>query len=407
MIKIKNIKFDKPTEPYDVKICRLKSVLGNPFVLHNEDERDYVCDEYEKYFYEQIENKNIEFIDELNRLIDIYNKYKKLNLFCFCYPKRCHAETIKEYILKQVRRINKPVVIIDLYNLWIKYSYVGDCNTIKNVTYFLELFHRNIDDYYKVIFVLDTPKENHVNIKLFKEYKQHRESKKDLFKTFNDFLKLLSIYPCEIVKNSYYEADQTIAAIALSYEDRNVIVYSNDKDFCQLTHKSNIKIAETFKDGRLQVVTKDQIYKKFKIGKDGDYRLISEDLETLPLYRCFKGDVSDGLPAPIPKLNYKYIKKIIDVCKEKRLTDKILGSIIIRLGDQKEFELRDKIVENFDSILVNFQLMNLCDCGKNLHIKNNTKRIKAKVNKDNILQVVQKYKLDAFKNFLVYNKLLV
>lgn len=44
-------------------------------------------------------NENIDKIEEeLNRLKNIHNTYGKLNLFCWCSPKRCHSETIKNYL---------------------------------------------------------------------------------------------------------------------------------------------------------------------------------------------------------------------------------------------------------------------------------------------------------------------
>ena len=97
MIKIKNLSKEKPKEPWDVKICRTKSILGNPYILYNESERDLVCDMYEKWFDENI----LMLKDELQRLIEIYKTYHQLNLFCWCAPKRCHGETIKKYIEEQ------------------------------------------------------------------------------------------------------------------------------------------------------------------------------------------------------------------------------------------------------------------------------------------------------------------
>lgn len=96
-IEIKNLRFNKPQCAWQVRVDRT-SVLGNPFYMNNENERNQVCDKYEMYFNNKILDKNSSFYKELERLINIYNKYGKLELFCWCYPKRCHAETIKKYI---------------------------------------------------------------------------------------------------------------------------------------------------------------------------------------------------------------------------------------------------------------------------------------------------------------------
>lgn len=104
MIEICNLSIEKPTYLYDIKICRGVSELGNPFLLKDECDRDFVCDLYEKYFQTQIENNNLFFMDELNCLMRLYKKHGQLRLFCWCAPKRCHAETIRDYILSQINK---------------------------------------------------------------------------------------------------------------------------------------------------------------------------------------------------------------------------------------------------------------------------------------------------------------
>ena len=95
MIKIKNLRKNQPSKDYDIKVDR-SSPLGNPFYMEDESKRDKVCDEYHIWFYE---NKHeIVFHQELFRIGEIYKKFGKLNLFCWCDPKRCHAETIKQYL---------------------------------------------------------------------------------------------------------------------------------------------------------------------------------------------------------------------------------------------------------------------------------------------------------------------
>lgn len=127
MITIKNLRNAKPQEPWDIRVDRA-SVLGNPFKMDNENDRDIVCERYEMYFkgmtsnnetliheaYEQdnyclnariatniaINGRHEEFMNELRRLYRIHKQYGKLNLFCWCAPKRCHAETIKKFLEK-------------------------------------------------------------------------------------------------------------------------------------------------------------------------------------------------------------------------------------------------------------------------------------------------------------------
>ena len=97
-IEIMNLRTDKPSEPWDVKVDR-SSVLGNPYPIHfgPGGSRDEVCDKYDKEFPRRIES-DYAFAQEIHRLFRLYMKHGKLRLFCWCFPKRCHVETIKEYL---------------------------------------------------------------------------------------------------------------------------------------------------------------------------------------------------------------------------------------------------------------------------------------------------------------------
>ena len=110
LIEIKNLRVEKPTQPWEVRVDR-SSVLGNPFKMDNESQRNAVCDEYAVYFNGIISNnwtilhnycvsssEREEFMNELRRLFKLAKKYGKLSLYCWCAPKRCHAETIKEFL---------------------------------------------------------------------------------------------------------------------------------------------------------------------------------------------------------------------------------------------------------------------------------------------------------------------
>lgn len=98
MIEICNLRYENIKFDYDIRVDR-SSILGNKFYMKNESERNKVCEEYEKYFNMQI-RKNLAFANEVKRLAYIHQKYGKLRLFCWCAPKRCHTETIKNYLEK-------------------------------------------------------------------------------------------------------------------------------------------------------------------------------------------------------------------------------------------------------------------------------------------------------------------
>ncbi len=106
MITIHNLRNEKPTEVYDVIVDR-RSPLGNPSDMkHNENLRDKVCDDYKEWFKYVTscwhEGKVVtEWKEQFHfiwRLILLHKEHGKLRLFCWCAPKRCHAETIKKYL---------------------------------------------------------------------------------------------------------------------------------------------------------------------------------------------------------------------------------------------------------------------------------------------------------------------
>ena len=101
-IEIMNLHKEQPSKPYDVIVDRTYP-LGNPFVLYKECQRDEVCDKYYAYLLFKIAEKDEAVIKELNRIYILYMEYGKLRLFCWCAPKRCHAEFIKSIIIAKFK----------------------------------------------------------------------------------------------------------------------------------------------------------------------------------------------------------------------------------------------------------------------------------------------------------------
>ncbi len=83
------------------------SPLGNPFVMHNESMRDEVCNKYEEYFEEQKKIRNSPIRIELEKLLSRMVAGEKLNLQCFCKPRRCHADTLAASLNKAYNFITK------------------------------------------------------------------------------------------------------------------------------------------------------------------------------------------------------------------------------------------------------------------------------------------------------------
>ena len=105
MITIQNMHDHKPKEPYDIKVDRT-SILGCPYYLKDESLRDNVCDSYQVWFDKCLNSpvgQRTTFKQEMDRLFQLHDHYGKLNLFCWCSPKRCHAETIKSSLEQVIK----------------------------------------------------------------------------------------------------------------------------------------------------------------------------------------------------------------------------------------------------------------------------------------------------------------
>lgn len=76
------------------------SPLGNPFYMSNESMRDFVCNKYEDWFKNKIAEQDPVVMAELQKIASI-GKDKPMKLICYCAPKRCHADTIADYLNNQ------------------------------------------------------------------------------------------------------------------------------------------------------------------------------------------------------------------------------------------------------------------------------------------------------------------
>lgn len=97
MIYIKNLRDNKfKNEPYQFRVDRT-SPLGNPFAMKSKQDRNEVCDMYSNYFYAVLIKRDY-VMTYLHKIKDALLQYGFVELYCWCAPLRCHAETIKEVI---------------------------------------------------------------------------------------------------------------------------------------------------------------------------------------------------------------------------------------------------------------------------------------------------------------------
>ena len=73
--------------------------MGNPFVMKDQSdaERDRVCDEYAVWIFGR---KPDEYTDKvLHRIAEHVSNGRQVALYCYCAPKRCHCESIRDAAL--------------------------------------------------------------------------------------------------------------------------------------------------------------------------------------------------------------------------------------------------------------------------------------------------------------------
>lgn len=81
----------------DYKVDRT-TILGNPFKMFNESERDKVCDNYYRYFEEKISQNDRVILEELQKIKHLASKKPVFTIGCHCAPRRCHGDTIANFL---------------------------------------------------------------------------------------------------------------------------------------------------------------------------------------------------------------------------------------------------------------------------------------------------------------------
>jgi hypothetical protein len=74
------------------------SVLGNPFKIKTDADREDAVARYEAWLREKIAGGDRAIVDELDRLATVYLQDQYLRLLCWCAPRRCHGEVIAKVV---------------------------------------------------------------------------------------------------------------------------------------------------------------------------------------------------------------------------------------------------------------------------------------------------------------------
>lgn len=110
-IEVVNKRTHKPT-PHDF-YCGRPNLLGNIYTHipkgtlaeYVVETRSIAIQKYTPYFYEKLQ-KNEAFRNEFNKIYDHLVEHKIVYLLCWCFPKSCHCDIIKEELQVQLR-LNK------------------------------------------------------------------------------------------------------------------------------------------------------------------------------------------------------------------------------------------------------------------------------------------------------------
>lgn len=106
MIKVVN-KHKHDSTSSDFYIGR-GSPLGNPYsskesskeYVEKVESREKAIKKYKSWLREKVQDGDEEIIKELYKILKHEEKEDRVNLVCFCKPKACHGDVIKEFLKK-------------------------------------------------------------------------------------------------------------------------------------------------------------------------------------------------------------------------------------------------------------------------------------------------------------------
>ncbi len=89
------------------------TILGNPFILERESDRNAILQQYDTYLMKELENKEGAIYTEIHRIADMLYE-QNIKLICSCSPKACHADIIAREV---VNIHNKDKRMTEIWNI--------------------------------------------------------------------------------------------------------------------------------------------------------------------------------------------------------------------------------------------------------------------------------------------------
>lgn len=98
-IKVVNVNsFDERKVDGEVINIMRPSILGNPFNMSSEDEREISVRKYYHYLREEFKKKE-EVYQELIKIVEKLKSGKDVYLVCYCAPMLCHGDVIANAVM--------------------------------------------------------------------------------------------------------------------------------------------------------------------------------------------------------------------------------------------------------------------------------------------------------------------
>lgn len=106
VVNIKN--FDKTKVSGEVVNIMRPSILGNPFKMEKEDDREISVVKFYHYLRDEYAKKDMVY-KELFKIYEILKTGKDVYLVCCCAPKLCHGDIIKNALKGMLKNVKISV----------------------------------------------------------------------------------------------------------------------------------------------------------------------------------------------------------------------------------------------------------------------------------------------------------
>lgn len=150
------------------------------------------------------------------------------------------------------------------------------------------------------------------------------------------------------LSNISMEADDVIFSASMQVPDNTYCyIHSADNDLYQCLIRPNIKISKSITMSKIDMIDKDstEYTNKYPV----------EPLK-LPFYRALKGDSSDNLLPPVPRIPKSLVVRLCDYFNDNTINASLDNFVIEKPSEQKWIDL---LKENIEGFRTNYNMMKL------------------------------------------------